>query len=121
MLVSVCKCSVIKILAKIKRTLKKKLWHKNRSHYDSEDNLKWVEISKYQEQLFTIKLMARAREIDKQLRALVALVKEDPGLIPSIHKAAHRPGTVMQLPLLTSIGIRNPHRPDIHASKSQYK
>lgn len=84
-------------LSQDKENLEKKLWHKNRSHYDSEDNLKWVEISKYQEQLFTIKLMARAGEIDKHLRTLVTLVK-DPDLIPSIHKAAHRPGPVMQLP-----------------------
>lgn len=61
--------------------------------------------------------MARAGEIDKHLRALVAFVK-DPDLIPSIHKAAHRPGPVMQLPLLTSIGTRNTHSAYLQASKS---
>lgn len=61
--------------------------------------------------------MARAGEIDKHLRALVAFAK-DSDLIPSIHKAAHRPGPVMQLPLLTSIGTRNTHSADLQASKS---
>lgn len=77
-----------------------------------------MEISKYGAQPLAIKLIARARKNDQQIRALIVLAK-DPGLILNTHTADHRPGVAIHLPLLISKGIRNKHGADLYADKYQ--